>query len=290
MSRMSGSTLPATSSCKPASISSTDGSSLFFADFVADLALQRDEALDGIVRQEQRLQHRVFVHLIGVAFDHVDRFGRAGHAQVKRAVGHLAISWIDLQLARHQADARARDRTVPGDIGYHQRGAGGDDAEHIDMVFLIMRKRYQDDLDIVSHILWEERAQRTVDDARRQNRALRWSAFAAEETARHATSGVHFLFIIHAKREEVQAGTRRAHGRRAEEHGIAHADGHSAAGLLRQAAGLDDDVFAGHGAAIFTNVQCHRILQVFSMRRAARRAQSVAKRRPPWRTQLDSFD
>ena len=104
------------------------------------------------------------------------------------------------------------------------------------MMFLIMRKRNQDDLNLVAHVLREKRPQRAVDDARCQNRAFGRPAFAAEETARHATASVHFFFIVHAEREEIQAPARRAHGRRAEEHGIAHTHGYSAAGLLGQAA------------------------------------------------------
>ena len=87
----------------------------------------------------------------------------------------------------------------------------------------------------------EQRAQRAVDDAAGEDGLGARAAFTAEERARNLAGSVHLLFNIDGQREEVvvllRAGTGGGGG---QNHGIVvEVGGHSAIGLLGEAAGLE---------------------------------------------------
>ena len=112
-------------------------------------------------------------------------------------------------------------------------------------MLLVMREGGQDDLDLVAHVIREERAQRAIDHARVEDGLLAGAAFAAEEAAGDASCSVQLLLEVHAEGEEVDAFTHgAAHRGGSEDDGVAEADGDGCTGLFGQRTRLDDDGFA----------------------------------------------
>src|SRR5205085_4553512 len=95
-----------------------------------------------------------------------------------------------------------------------------------------------------------ERPDRTVDHARRQDRALGRSSLTLEKTAGNLPCGVHPLLDVDREREEVRALARllTAHRRR-EHHRLAGPRDDGAVGLLRELAGLEREVLLADGHA-----------------------------------------
>ena len=107
------------------------------------------------------------------------------------------------------------------------------------MVLLVRREDRDHELDVVLVALGEERPDRPVRLAGRQDRVLRRARLALDEAARDLARGVHALLEIDREREEVEAGARLGPVGRAEHHGVAVADGDGAAGEACELAGLD---------------------------------------------------
>ena len=113
---------------------------------------------------------------------------------------------------------------------------------------VVDRQRDRDDLRLVAPALGEQRADRTVDHARRQRALLAGAALALEERAGDLPGGVHPLLDVDRQREEVGVA-QVARGRRREHHRVALADDDGAPCLLRDPSGLERDLAPGdlHG-------------------------------------------
>ena len=79
---------------------------------------------------------------------------------------------VDLELAVDIADAGAADRAHEGHAGQGQGGGGGDHRQHVRVVLEVMAQDRDDDLGFVAIAVREQRADRTVDQARDQRLAL----------------------------------------------------------------------------------------------------------------------
>src|SRR5581483_11633529 len=201
------------------------------------LFLDANHVLDGLVAGAQRLDHRRLIDLIFPTLDHNDGVFRPGPAQIEAAIFHLRNGGVDGDLAVDQSDAHTADWPFPGDVGDGQRSACANDAQHINSVLLIVTERCNDDLDFVAQVFGEERADRAIRDARRQDGLLRRAALAPEERAGDAPRCVQAFLVIDRQREEVYAlpdGV--AHGGCSQHHRIAHAHRDRAARLFGQLA------------------------------------------------------
>ena len=206
---------------------------LFLADFGSDLLLQRDDGLDLLMSEQNRLEHGFFGNLVRARFDHHHGVLRAGDGQVQVALFALLVVRVKDELAVHKTHLRRADRAAEGDIGNHQSGACADHGRNFRRQVRIHGKHGGHYLHVVAHALGEERAQRTVDQAGSQRGLLRGTAFALDEAAGDLAHGVQLLFKIAAEREEVNAITGLVAHRGANEHGgVAIANKHRAAGLL----------------------------------------------------------
>ena len=117
-------------------------------------------------------------------------------------------------------------------------------------MFLISRQHGGDHLNVVSEALWEQRSDRTVDQARCQDRALTRPSFPLEETAGDLPGGVHALLDVDGEREEVDPLPRLAAGGSGGQHlGAAHGGNYRPVGLQRQLAGVEGDLDAAYGAS-----------------------------------------
>ena len=111
----------------------------WLADFLGHLQLQVDERLESFVRFFQRRHHRFFIYFACAAFHHEDGFAGAGHAQVQIGLFELRVSWIDNEASVDASYAHRPDRSVPWDVGDHQRRGCRVDRDDVDDIFLIRR-------------------------------------------------------------------------------------------------------------------------------------------------------
>ena len=122
-----------------------------------------------------------------------------------------------------------------------ERGAGGADAEHVGVELGIDRKHGRDDLNVVAETFGKERTNRPIDLTRAEHRVFGRTPFTLDVTAGNLSGGIHLLFEIAGKGEEVDAFARLLGGGHGAEHDvlIAITNQRGAVCLLREFAGFD---------------------------------------------------
>jgi hypothetical protein len=191
------------------------------------------------VAEQDRLGHHVLGQELRAGLDHHDRVAGAGDDQVELRSLELAVRRVDDELAVDPADTDRRDRAEERDLADRQGGRRGDGPEHVGVVLLVGREDRDDELDVVLVALGEERPDRPVRQAGGEDRGLRRARLALDEAARDLARGVHPLLEVDGEREEVEAGPRLGSVRGPQDHRVAVADGHGAAGQAGELAGLD---------------------------------------------------
>ena len=205
-----------------------------------------DHGLERLMTGHDGAQHGFFRQLFGFGFHHHHRVGRAGDHQVQLGVVHLGDGRVDDVLAILVAHARCADRTQEGQTGQAQGGGGADHADHIGIIFQIVAEHGDHHLGVVLEPLGEERADRTVNEARGQRLFVGRTAFALEIAARDLAGGEVFFLVIDGQREEVHARLDvLLCDRRREDGGFAIGGEHRAIRLTRHAAGFEGQRAAG---------------------------------------------
>ena len=106
----------------------------------------------------------------------------------------------------------------------------------------VERQHVDDHLHFVEEAFGEQRADRTVDQARGQRLVFARAAFALEEAAGDLAGGVGLLDVVDGQREEVLAGLGVLGGDDGgEHHGVFDVDDDGAAGLAGDLAGFQGD-------------------------------------------------
>jgi hypothetical protein len=139
-----------------------------------------------------------------------------------------------------EADARGADRAHERHARNRQRRRGRDHREHVRVVLHVVLENGDDDLRLVLVAIGEERADRTVDQARDQRLVLGRATFALEVAARDLAGGEVLFLVVDGQREEVLAGLGLL-GRNdgGEDHGLAQRGEHGAVCLAGDLAGLE---------------------------------------------------
>src|SRR6202012_4219739 len=114
--------------------------------------------------------------------------------------------------------------------------------------------------------LREERAHRTVDEARRQDLVVALTPLTLEEAAGDLAGGERLLDVVTGEGEEVEAGTLVAADGGDEDDALAVRDEDGPVGLLGEAAGLEHEGPSVDGDG-FTNEMGHGALALLSARR-----------------------
>jgi hypothetical protein len=156
---------------------------LRLAAFAHELVDRVDRDLHLFVAEHDRAQHHVFRQLVGFRFDHQHRALRTGDDEVEarcldlvtRRVQHVGV--VDVR------DARGTDRAVERQARHGQRGRRADQRGNVGRDVRVHGQHVDHDLHFVVEAFREQRAQRTIDQARRQRLMLRRTAFALEEAA-----------------------------------------------------------------------------------------------------------
>ena len=219
---------------------------LLLADRVADAFDEFDQTLIFLVGEHDAVEHRIVVYLVRAGLYHGDQVGGGSDCDGHLIALALLRGGVDDVFAVNQTEGNAGDGAVPGDLG---DGNGDGRAEHgrdLGRAVRIDRHDRGDHGNVVAHILGEQRADRTVDDAGGKHGLFGRSALSSLPGAGDLADGIELLLIVHGEREEIHAlAGLVGHGGSAEHVRAAVADHAGTAGELRHFAGLDDKRSAG---------------------------------------------
>jgi hypothetical protein len=171
-------------------------------DLGHQVALDLHQLLDPLVGHGEPLGDRLLGHLEGAALHHHDRVFAPRHDHVQLAVLELLEGGVQHPLPLDAADAHRGDRAREGDAGKHQRHAGAGDPQHVGVVLLVGADHGDEHLRLVGEAVGEERAQRAVDQPRRQDLLVRRAPLALDEAAGELARGVGPLAVFHREGEE----------------------------------------------------------------------------------------
>ena len=186
----------------------------FLRGLLGELDDRLNDRLHVLVAEHHGFEHLRFRKLLGFRFDHHHRIVGAGDDEIEDAVLHLVDHRVQHELAVDDADARRADRSKERQAREGQRRGSRDQAKNVGIVLEVMRQHRHHDLRFVLETFDEERADRAIDEARRQRLLLGRAAFALEIAARNFAGGVSTFLIIHGEREKVDAGL---HGARTDD-------------------------------------------------------------------------
>jgi hypothetical protein len=173
---------------------------------------QVDHRLDLLMREIHRAQHLGLGKLVGLRFHHHHGVLGARHDEVEPLVGvvaqvlHVVDGGVQDVLAILEAHAAARDRPHEGRARDGQRGRGRDHRHDVGIVDEVVAQHGAHDQHFVLEAGHEERADRTVDQARGQRLLLGRPRLALEEAAGHLAGGVVFFLVVDGQREEILPG------------------------------------------------------------------------------------
>lgn len=219
---------------------------LFLTDLFDDLLLETADLLDGLMAEHDRIEDLFLRCFLRAAFDHHDRFFRAGHCHIHRGCRHLFLGRVDDILAIHASHADTGDRTVPRDIGNADGRRRADHAAQLRCIVIVDREHRRYDMDIISTSFIKQRTDRAIDQTRTQDGRIPRTAFTAKKSPRHLADSIHLLFIVDGQREEIRAFTRLLARRRSnEDSGISVSHQYSAIRLLGHFTSLNDQWTTG---------------------------------------------
>ena len=149
------------------------------------------------------VQHGFLGQFAGFGFNHQNALRRAGDDQVQLGRFAFGNRRVQNEFAVLVPDARGADGPQEGQSGQRQSGGGGNHRDDVGIVFHIVRQNGAGDLRVVVVAFGEQRTNRTINQARRQNFMFGGTTFAAEETARNATGGIRFFLIVDRQGQEI---------------------------------------------------------------------------------------
>ena len=210
----------------------------------AELLHQLEDGLDALVVAElDRGDHGGLRDLGGADFDHVDAVLVAGEHEIEVAELKLRLRRVEHEalalLGDDAADADGRDRAEVGGVRDVERGRRSGAREDIGIVLAVVRHDPRLELDLVAETLGEERTDRAIHHAHREDFLLVRLALALAEAAGELARCAGLLAVVAGEREEVdaRAGVGADAGREDPGVGVAGDDG--AAGELGHAARLE---------------------------------------------------
>ena len=209
---------------------------------LAHLLDELDGGLHRALAEVERLHEVLLGHLAGLALDHHDRVLAGRDHELAVALLDLGEGRVRDELAVDARDADATDRARPRNGRHVQRGRGAEQREHVARVLAVEGENRRDDLDLVAVALGEEGARRAIDETRDEDLGVLELALALEEATGDLARGERLLDVLHAEREEVDAGARLGGAAHGDEHdGLATGHEAGALRLLRDASGLEGD-------------------------------------------------
>ena len=213
---------------------------LRFPDLCDDLLLESDEFFDFLVCKHNRVEHFFLRCFERAAFDHQNRRLRARDRDIHRRFFQLLLRRHQDKRTVHAPHAHTGNRPVPRNIGNSERHRCPQHPAKLRRIVVIDGEHRRHHVYIVAAAFIKKRTNRTINQARAQNRRVARTPFTPQKTARHFADGIHFFFIIDGEREKIRPLARRlAGGRRDEHRRIPEANQSGPTGLLRHFPGLN---------------------------------------------------
>ena len=188
-----------------------------------------DDGLDLLMTEHHCIEHYRLGKHVRLRLDHQHRApgSRDDELQVRRR--GLLEGRIENELLSDVADARRPHRAVERQSRHRDRGRCSDQGRDVRIDLGIEREHGGDHLHLVSKPVGKQRAQRAVDETRRQRLLFRRPSFALEEAAGNLARGIRLLDVVHRQRKEISARLRRPRTYDGRQHsGIAEAREHRA--------------------------------------------------------------
>ncbi len=210
------------------------------ADFSRQLVDRIDRGLHGLVPEHDRTEHDLFGEHVGLGLDHQYRIFGAGNDEIEMGVSELRDSRVEDVVAVNVAHLGSADRPCKWHPRYRQRGRGADERRDVGIYVRVQGDHGCDHLHFVLEALWEERPDRSIDQAAGQRLFFARSAFTLEEATRDLARGVGLLLVIDGQREEIPSRIGRLATDGSDENGgFSHVDQHRAVCLARNGAGFN---------------------------------------------------
>ena len=218
-----------------------------------------DHRLEGSMAEGDGAEHDFFRQFARFRFYHQHAFGSAGQHQIQYAFLALISGWVQHIGAIDVANARRADRAEERNAGKRQRGGATHQGDDIGIIFQIMRQDGGNHLDFIAEAFGEKRADRAVNQARRQGFEFGRPAFTLEEAARDLAGGEGLFLVMHGQREEILTGLRRTRTNSGAEHNRVTQAGHDGTiGLAGDLAAFQNQGLAAPGDFLAEVVFEHR--------------------------------
>src|SRR5690606_24451618 len=212
------------------------------AGFGGQLGNGLDNHLEFVVGEQHRAQHLVFGELLGFGLHHQDGVLGAGHDHVQAGSLELLVGRVQ-QVAgfRMESHARGANGAVERNTGDGQRSGGTDHRCNVRIGLLAGRYHGADHLHFILETFREQRADRTVDQARGQGFLFGRARFTLEEATRNLTGSVGLFLVMHRQREKALArvGGLGANDGDQHAHVVVNGDQDGAGGLTGNTASLE---------------------------------------------------
>ena len=216
------------------------------------------------MRTADCFQHNVFFYLVSASFDHNDFFLGTSNGQLQFGYFALFFIWADNDFAVNQTGLNTSDRAIPWNVGDGQCEGSTQHTSYFRAAVLINRENGHNNSYVVSHIFWEQWADRTVNHAGRENCFGGWAAFTFQEGAWDAAYCVEFFFEVNRQREEVDAfAWFLGSGYVYHNGGFAVAYNYAAVGQTAPFTGFKSDFFAGQFGFKYSEIFKHTDLPPF---------------------------
>ncbi len=199
-----------------------------------------DHRLLLLVAEHDGAEHDFLGQLVRFRFHHQHRgFGASDH-EVELGRRELGLGGVQHVLIVDVADARRADGARKRNAGERDCSGSADHRGNVRIDLGIDRHHRRDDLHVVVEAVGKQRAQRAVDEPRRQRLLFRRTPFALEEAARDLASGVRLFLVVDGEREEVLSRLGGLGCDARDEHDRVAEAGHDrAGGLASDLAGLE---------------------------------------------------
>ena len=219
-----------------------NGLHLLLADLGFDFRDKGHDLFDFLMGKENRAEHFVLGDLICTSFHHHHRVLGSGNGEAQAALVALGHIRVDDVLTVDHADCNRTGRAGKRRFADGECCGGTDHREQFRLDILLNGENGGNHLHVIIKPFREKRTQRTVDEARTENRAIGRAAFPFDESAGNLAHRVKFFLIFYRKRQKIHAITRGFCDGGAYQHRrVAHTHKTASACLFGILAGFDDE-------------------------------------------------
>src|SRR5262249_13250414 len=162
-----------------------------------------NDFLDLRMPKFESLDHSIFADFERAGLHYYDGFFGRRDDDIQRAGLLLGNRRVGNELPIEQADANGGDRGGKRQVRAIRGRSSSSDGNDIRVVFAVCSKNQRVDLGFIAPRFREERAHRSVNQARDEDFTLGRTAFALEEAAGNLARGIGVLAIVNGQGEKV---------------------------------------------------------------------------------------